>query len=436
MTGEATTVFDLLAEDFLRRYPKDAAADVELLPRDQLKELFSAQTDESAAALLGAMRPEVSAEFLTTADGPRRARWLSVLETSRAAVILSRLDDDVRGEILAGLNPSVAREIDEILSYPPETAGAIMDTRVSRFRVDASAEMATNQLRGLGDTRIGSLHLVDDSGHYLGSVRIQDLALADPDQKLRELITTPPVAVQAIASTTEVVDLLEQHRLPTLPVVDFEGHLIGVIRQNALLSAVEAEASADIQTMVGVSRDERSLSPVGFAVRKRLPWLQINLLTAFLASFVVGLFEDTIARFTALAILLPVVAGQSGNTGAQALAVTMRGLALREVNFRSDATRVAAKEVCVAAINGVAVALVTAAAVLLWSRSPGLAAVIGVSMVISMTIAGLAGAAIPMILTKLGQDPAQASSIVLTTVTDVVGFLSFLGLATLFIRLL
>ncbi len=436
MTAEAATVFDLLAEDFLRRYPKHAAADVELLPRDQFHELFSAQTDESAAALLGAMRPEVSAEFIATADGPRRARWLSALETSRAAVILNRLDDDVRGEILAGLNPSVAREIEEILSYPPETAGAIMDTRVSHFRVDASAEMATNQLRGLGDTRISSLHLVDDDGHYLGSVRIQDLALADPDQKLRELITTTPVAVQAIASTTEVVDLLEQHRLPTLPVVDFEGHLIGVIRQNALLSAVEAEASADIQTMVGVSRDERSLSPVGFAVRKRLPWLQINLLTAFLASFVVGLFEDTIARFTALAILLPVVAGQSGNTGAQALAVTMRGLALREVSFRSDATRVAAKEVCVAAINGVAVALVTAAAVLLWSRSPGLAAVIGVSMVISMTIAGLAGAAIPMILTRLGQDPAQASSIVLTTVTDVVGFLSFLGLATLFIRLL
>ena len=249
-------------------------------------------------------------------------------------------------------------------------------------------------------------------------------------------MTTAPISVQAMAPRTEVVELLENFRLPTVPVVDFEGHLIGVIRHNALLTAVEAEASADMQTMVGASRDERALSPIGFAVKKRLPWLNINLLTAFLASFVVGLFEDTIAQFTALAILLPVVAGQSGNTGAQALAVTMRGLALREIRVRSDSVRVALKEFAVAAINGVAIALVTAGAVFWWSRSAGLAAVIGVAMVLSMAIAGLAGATIPMILTTLGQDPAQASSIVLTTVTDVAGFLSFLGLATLFINML
>ena len=150
----------------------------------------------------------------------------------------------------------------------------------------------------------------------------------------------------------------------------------------------------------------------------------------------VGLFEDTIARFTALAVLLPVVAGQSGNTGVQALAVTMRGLALREIRVKSHSARVAAKEAMVGALNGVVVAVVTAGAVFFWSRSAGLAAVIGVAMVVSMIIAALAGATIPMVLTVLGQDPAQASSIVLTTVTDVAGFLSFLGLATLFVNVL
>jgi magnesium transporter len=187
--------------------------------------------------------------------------------------------------------------------------------------------------------------------------------------------------------------------------------------------------------MVGASRDERAFSRVSFAVRKRLPWLHINLATAFLAAAVVGLFEATIARFTALAVLLPVVAGQSGNTGAQALAVTMRGLTLREVRPRHW-LRLALKEGRVALINGCAVALSTSAGVLLWSQSPGLAIVIGLAMVLSMVAAGLAGALIPIVLTVTGQDPAQASSIVLTTVTDVVGFFSFLGLASLMASML
>ncbi|MGH2688906.1 MAG: magnesium transporter, partial [Actinomycetota bacterium] len=198
-----------------------------------------------------------------------------------------------------------------------------------------------------------------------------------------------------------------------------------------VFSASKEQSSADLQKMVGASKDERALSPVPFAVRKRLPWLNVNLLTAFLAAAVVGVFEGTIARITALAVLQPVVAGQSGNSGAQALAVTMRGLALREIR-QSHWRRVALKELGVGVVNGVAVAVVTAVAVYAWSRSFGLAAVIAAAMVISMTMAGVAGASVPMMLKALGQDPATASSIVLTTVTDVVGFASFLGLATLF----
>jgi magnesium transporter len=190
-----------------------------------------------------------------------------------------------------------------------------------------------------------------------------------------------------------------------------------------------------MQAMVGVSRDERALSSPLVAMRKRLPWLNINLLTAFLAAAVVGLFENTIAQFTALAVLLPVVAGQSGNTGAQALAVIMRGLALREIQVRHW-RRVLLKEVLAGALNGIAIAIVTGLGVLIWSKSIGLALVIGVAMIISMALAGLSGGAIPLVLTRLGQDPAQSASILLTTVTDVVGFFSFLGLATLFSSLL
>ena len=216
----------------------------------------------------------------------------------------------------------------------------------------------------------------------------------------------------------------------SLPVVDFDGRILGVLRQEEMITAAQQVATEDIVSMVGAGKDERALSPPLFAVRKRLPWLEVNLLTAFLAAAVVGIFEGTIARYTALAVLLPVVAGQSGNTGAQALAVTMRGLALREIRLRQW-LRVTWKELLVGALNGVAVAVTTAAAVFVWSRSTGLALVIGVSMVISMTAAGFAGAIIPLMLTRLRQDPAQSSSIILTTITDVVGFFSFLGIATI-----
>jgi magnesium transporter len=246
----------------------------------------------------------------------------------------------------------------------------------------------------------------------------------------------PPVAwVEALAPLEEVVELLGERKLAVLPVIDRQGHLLGAIRYEALLTAQQEEASADLLTMVGASREERALSRVSFAVKKRLPWLQINLGTAFLAAAVVGLFEETIARTTALAVLLPVVAGQSGNTGAQALAVVMRGLALREIRLRQW-NRVLLKELGVGVLNGVAIAASTSFFVYLWSQSVGLAAIIGLSMVISMAIAGLAGGAVPLALTAVGQDPAQSSSIILTTVTDVVGFFSFLGIATLLSGLL
>ena len=232
-----------------------------------------------------------------------------------------------------------------------------------------------------------------------------------------------------------MVDLLERHKLVDLAVVDLDGRLLGIIYHRTLIQAIQEDAMVDIQTMVGASRDERALSTPLFAVRKRLPWLQINLLTAFLAAAVVGLFEQTIAQFTALAVLLPVVAGQSGNAGAQALAVTMRGLALREIGL-GQWFRVAIKEVQTGLVNGILVALTCGLGVYIWSGSFGLVLVIAASMVLAMVAAGFAGAIVPIGLTRLGQDPAQSSSIILTTVTDVTGFLSFLGIATLLASML
>jgi magnesium transporter len=218
-------------------------------------------------------------------------------------------------------------------------------------------------------------------------------------------------------------------------VLNLDGILLGAVTHDGLARTIQKDATADLQTMVGASKEERALSSPFFTVRKRMPWLQINLITAFMAAAVVGIFEDTIAQVTALAVLLPVVAGQSGNTGAQALAVTMRGLALREITVRQWA-KVMRKEVAAGFLNGLAIASTGGIGVYIWSQSPGLVAVIMSSMVLAMVAAGFAGAIIPVVLTKLGQDPATSSSIILTTVTDIAGFFAFLGIATLMMQYL
>jgi magnesium transporter len=294
---------------------------------------------------------------------------------------------------------------------------------------------ALARIRALHRRGVRMLFVADAENRLEGQVEIQDIATATATTQLGEIQRPVRAVVNAVAPRDEVVEILDRFRLTDLPVVDAEERLIGVVRYRNLMAAAEDEATVAMQTMVGVSKDERALSRVPFAVRKRLPWLQINLVTAFLAAAVVGLFEDTIAKYTALAILLPVVAGQSGNTGAQALAVTMRGLALREIRSRQW-PHVVFKEMSVGFWNGIAVAATTSLGVWIWSSSVGLAGVIGVSMILSMVVAGIFGAAIPLVLNSIGQDPAQSSSIVLTTVTDIAGFFSFLGIATLFSGLL
>ncbi len=430
MSRDPERAAQTLVERYVALYPGEVARRLETRSAEESAALLARQPTPGAVAVIQTLLPGAAAEvFAVMGDDAFRA-LVPDLEPARAAALLSRLDDETRGRRLALLEPGLAEELKELMSYSPDSAGAIMDPHVTTLRPDSSVKDARALLRKRRGRRIHQVSVVDDKGKLVGVVSIQEVAIAEPSDRLSDLIGGPAPSVAATASQAEVVELFEKHRVTALPVTDFEGRLIGVIRHSALVTAFQQEASADIQKMVGASKDERALSTVTFTVRKRLPWLQINLATAFLAAFVVGLFESTIAQYTALAVLLPIAAGQSGNTGAQALAVTMRGLVLREVRLRHW-LRLAAKELGAGFINGVAVAVVTAAAVYLWSDSSGLALVIGSAMVISMMIAGIAGASVPMVLTVFKQDPAQASSIILTTVTDVAGFMSFLGLATL-----
>ena len=432
---EQLTPHQVLIRRFVELHPEEVARQLDDADVDEAVGMLQSSDETVAATVLQRMEPDRGAHILTYLDDAALNRLLKQLDPAFIARLLTHLDESASARILALAGAERGREIQEILSYPPGTAGSLMDAQVSTFAVDCTVATALERIRRLGNRRATDLVLRDENDRYAGVVRLPDVVAADPELLLGDLRDGTAVQVHPMTPRDEVVELLNTYRLTSLPVVDFAGQVVGVIRHDGLVSAVQQDLAANVQEMVGVSAEERALSKPWVSIRSRLPWLHINLVTAFLAAAVVGLFEDTIAKFTALAVLLPVVAGQSGNTGAQALAVTMRGLALREIRT-SHATRVLAKELAVGSCNGLAIAAVTAIGVFVWSQSLGLALVMLCAMLASMILASIAGAAIPVVLSKLGYDPATAASIILTTVTDIVGFLSFLGLATLLASML
>ncbi len=426
---------DVVVNSLLHRFfadqPRVAAQKLEILDREEAAQILSELPIDSMIVAWEALSADAGAEMLLHFPSETRSVLASRANMGMLAVLLSRMDEADREGFLDSIENDVAKELRALMSFPPNSAGQLMDTRIIGFKGSQTVAEAAEILRRRRQYRtVSELRIVDDAQKLKSIVNIKDLALAESHQTLDSLARGVVAVVFPLDPQEDVVDKLERYTLEELPVIDNDGVLLGVIRHSELIDALKETATLDIQTMVGVSRDERATSSSWFAVRKRMPWLQVNLLTAFMAAAVVGLFEGTIAKVTALAVLLPVVAGQSGNAGAQALAVTMRGLALREIRL-SHWFGVMRKEMNAGFWNGVSISVTCAAGVYIWSGSVGLVIVIAVSMVISMVMAGIAGALVPITLSRLGQDPAVASSIILTTVTDIAGFFSFLGIATL-----
>ena len=436
MKSSRSDIESALARDFVARHPEEAAERLERMAPQAAAGVVSSIEPRVGSLVFGTLSPATALDILEEVEPLIGGRLLLDLSPSRAGALLDALSDARREEMLGLMAPADAREFRALATYPPESAGRLRDSRIAVFRATTAVADALARLKAAYAGRtVHSLFVVDGDGGLIGAIPLYEAALASPGASLQSLVREPPIAVSPFAPRSEVVETMQRSRLASLPVVGPGNAPIGVLRLNELIEEVGRELSADLVSMTGASKEESALSGPGFAVRKRLPWLQINLATAFLAATVVGLFEETIAQFTALAVLLPVVAGQSGNTGSQALAVMLRGLAVREIT-RRQLPRVALKELIAGALNGIGVSIVACAGVYIWSESVGLVVVIGAAMVLAMAIAGVAGAVIPILLDALGQDPAQSSSIILTTVTDVFGFLSFLGLATAFSSLI
>jgi magnesium transporter len=435
MTTDAAEAIDELHKRFFLDHPKDAAYLIETLRPEDVAESISRQPLAVIAPVWRFLLPEAAARLIRLLPDPLADALIAQMPPSHATRLLGFMSESEAEEYLERLDPGLKAELESLLAYPQNTAGRLMNTHVSTFRRDATAGETLQHLRESGMTTARSLFIVDEEHRLTGKVSLTSVALASAGRRLGDLEVPIVASVRPIDSIDEITRILQEGSVLDLPVVDLDGVVLGAITHDDIARTVQKSATADIQTMVGVSADERALSSPLFTVRKRMPWLQVNLFTAFLAAAVVGVFEDTIAQVTALAVLLPVVAGQSGNTGAQALAVTMRGLALREITVRQWG-KVMRKEVIAGFINGLAVAATCGIGVYVWSQSLGLVSVIMSSMVLAMVAAGFAGALIPVILTKLGQDPATSSSIILTTVTDVSGFFAFLGIASLMMQFL
>lgn len=435
MSVEPARVHEAMHRHFFAHYPQDAARELETMDAASVAAAAAHVPAKTLAPVWRQLLPEKAAILLEALPESVATALLQELPPPTSVRLLGHMKPDAREVRMAALAPEVREELVAMMAYPPNTAGRFMDPGVATYRRSMTVQQVLKQLREQRMKTARSLFLVDDNQVLTGKVALQSLALAPPSATLGELEEPIVVVLRPVEPLEAVSTAFETNTVLDIPIVDLDGVFLGAVTHDSMVATIHQESSLDMQAMVGASRDERALSRPFFTVRKRMPWLQINLLTAFLAAAVVGMFEATIAQVTALAVLLPVVAGQSGNAGAQALAVTMRGLALREITVRQW-MRVMRKEVLAGFMNGIGIAITCGIGVFVWSGSLPLVGVIASSMVLAMVAAGFAGAIIPIMLTRLGQDPATSSSILLTTVTDVAGFFSFLGIATLFMSYL
>ena len=360
-------------------------------------------------------------------------RITSQIEPQFLASLLMHLSKESRQRIRAHIPEKTEGQIRELLEYPQDSVGRIMTSDFLSFSKGALAREAISKIRSLAKKRIPSsyAYVVDEDLHLFGVLNMRDLMIAPPQEPLESIAQKDIFSLHCFTDIQDAANELSKRRYFAAPVVDSENHILGIIKAERLIKGVQDGTAQDIQLMFGVSADERPFSNIFFSLKKRLLWLNVNLITAFMAASVVALFEGIIAKITILAVFLPVVAGQGGNAGAQSLAVVMRGIVMREIPKKRTIALVL-KEGKLGAINGTIIGVITAIVAWVWVGNPYLGLVIGLGMLVNLFFAGLSGAAIPLLMKRIGLDPAQSANIILTTITDVIGFFAFLGFAVLF----
>lgn len=421
---EATS--DWAVGQFLERLEVDEA-------RDVLRQL----SVERVSSILAEMDEEQAAEILAAIRGARATRILDSFDPDDAADIVAELEQEDRERLMERLSAENRENLETLLTYDPESAGGIMTTDIDLAEDDMTIDAAIARIREFAD-RHDDLHyvyVVDHERRLQGIVSLRKLIQAKPHQKIRDVMNSeirgvvPPEMDQE-----EVAQLMAEHNLPDLAVVDSDQRLLGIVTHDDILDVIQEEATEDILMMAGAGGDETVHDEIVYSIRRRQPWLFVNLITAFMAAAVVYLFDQQISALPVMAALMPIIAGVGGNSGQQALAVAIRSLALGQLQ-PGEGRLVILRQMSIGLVNGTVVGLVAATVVYLLGESLGphrlgLSLVVLAAMVLNMLVAGLTGAFVPLFLRSINRDPAQSSSILLTAVTDTGGFFIFLGLGS------
>jgi magnesium transporter len=436
-TEEITEKIQDLVEDdnqpaaidlFSQLRPGDQGEVIEDLPIATQQEILTSLPPEEAAEIFEHLEPE---DIARVSEG---------IETSVLSDILDETESDVTADIIRQLPKEQAKdvldemeeaaEVSPLLEYPDDSAGGRMVLEYVAVKDEATAADAldTLRLKEPDAQEIHSVYVVDAEDHLVGELGIVRLALTRPKVIVREIMNTDIIFVTSDTNQEECARVMEHYNLDQLPVVNEHRQLVGVIMGKDIIDVIEEEATEDMYKLAGIS-GERVFGPLGISIRNRFPWLSVNLVTTFLAALVISIFESTIAKVVTLAAFLPIVAGQGGIGGTQTLTLVIRSMALGEISKRGG-FRLLSREISLGGIHGLILGVIVGLVAFFWKGNYMLGVVLGTAMIGNMVIAGLTGAGIPLLLTRFRIDPAVASAVVVTTCTDVLGFLLFLGLAT------
>ena len=422
-----------------KQHPADLAQVFSELQDKEREAAFTVLADRNGRLAMEAVSelgPENGAALLATRPAEEIAKLAQEIASDDAAALIDNLPEELSAAVLHLMRPKESTVVENLLEYAERTAGRIMNPNVFALNEDITVGEAITEIQTSRDVEmVFYLYVVDERRHLVGVVSLRRLLLVSPETPLKRIMTADLISARVDMDQEEVARQVAAYNLLAIPVVDAENKLVGIITVDDVIDVIKDEATEDIYRLAGVAGDERAFTPAKESLRKRLPWLGINLLTAFLAAAVVGLFERTIDLFPVLAVFMPIVAGMGGNAGTQTLTVIVRGIALGELTW-SNSRKALLKEAVVGLGNGIVLGTAAAAVVWMVRGNPTLGLVLGMAMIINMFVAAAAGTLVPLGLRAANVDPALASSVFITTMTDMFGFFSFLGLATVFARYL
>jgi magnesium transporter len=426
--------FEQLQQLLEDMHPAEIAHLLESLPPDQRQTIWHYVPSDYEGEILTNLNEEVRAALIRQMETEQLVAATESLETDELADILPEMPQDAIQELLLTMEQQERERLRLVLSYDEDSAGGLMNLDTVMVRADITLDVVLRYLRRRGEIPEGTdnLFVVDRESHYLGLLPLATLLTHDPDELVADVMQTEIDPIPADMPAREVANRFEQLNLISAPVVDEHNKLLGRITIDDVVDVIRDEAEHNLMSMAGMSEEEDMFAPVMISAKRRAVWLGINLLTALLASWVIGLFESTIQQVVALAVLMPIVASMGGIAGSQTLTLVIRGIALGQISG-SNARRLLNKEIAVSILNGLLWAVVLAAIANIWFDNYKLGLVIAAAILLNLLVAALAGAMIPLLLRRIGADPALGGSVVLTTITDVIGFFSFLGLATLFL---